>query len=54
MDNVLFIDRIESVNDMYSIRENEHCEIVKVPYTDFLSGNITPASTRALIDCDLT
>lgn len=36
LDGVLFIDRIENVNDLYTIRENEHGEMVKVPYTDIL------------------
>ncbi|MDO9547087.1 MAG: peptide deformylase [Pelolinea sp.] len=38
LDGVLFIDRIESVNDLYIIRENERSEMAKVPYTDILSG----------------
>jgi hypothetical protein len=50
---VLFINRIESVNDLYTIRENECGEMVKVPYTDILCGHETPCSTGALIGGEL-
>lgn len=37
LDGVLFIDRIENLNDLYTIRENEHGEIIKTRYTDSFS-----------------
>jgi len=49
LDGVLFIDRIESVNDLYTIRENERGEMVKVPYTDISDGHENSGSTGALI-----
>lgn len=36
LDGVLFIDRIESLNDLYTIHENKRGEMVKVPYTEIL------------------
>ena len=33
LDGVLFIDRIESIRDLYTIRENERGEMVRVPVT---------------------
>jgi len=49
LDGVLFIDRIEGVNDLYTIRENERGEMVKAPYTDILSGHENLGFTGALI-----
>ena len=31
LDGVLFIDRVESVDDLYRVREDEHGELVRVP-----------------------
>jgi len=31
LDGVLFIDRIESIQDLYQVRENENGELVRVP-----------------------
>lgn len=31
LDGVLFIDRIENINDLYRVRKNEHGESVRVP-----------------------
>lgn len=53
LDGVLFIDRIENVNDLYTIRENERGEMVKVPYTDILSGHENSGSTGAFVGGDL-
>ncbi len=53
LDGVLFIDRIEGVNDLYTNRENERGEIIKVPYTDISSGHENPDSTCTLIGGDL-
>jgi peptide deformylase len=53
LDGVLFIDRIESGNDLYTIRENEDGEMVKDPYTDILSRYENPGSTGALTNGDL-
>ena len=53
LDGVLFIDRIESVNDLYTIRENEGGEMVKVPYADILSRYKNPGCTGALTNGDL-
>ena len=33
LDGVLFIDRIENPQDLYTIRENERSEMVRVPVT---------------------
>jgi peptide deformylase len=52
LDGVLFIDRIESVNDLYSIRENERGEMVKVTDTDILSGREKSGNAGALIGGD--
>ncbi|MBN1303644.1 MAG: peptide deformylase [Anaerolineales bacterium] len=34
LDGVLFIDRIESLRDLYTIRENERGEMVRMPVTE--------------------
>lgn len=39
LDGVLFIDRIESVNDLYTIRKNTRGELVVVPFSDNLRRN---------------
>lgn len=33
LDGVLFIDRIENWDDLYTVRNNEHGELVQVPVT---------------------
>jgi peptide deformylase len=52
LDVVLFIDRIESVNDLYTIRENERGEMVKVPYTNILSEHENSGNAGAFIGGD--
>ena len=52
LDGVLFIDRIESVNDLYAIRENERGEIVKVPYANILSEHENSGNAGAFIGGD--
>jgi len=52
LDGVLFIDRIESVNDLYTIRENERGEIVKVPYANILSEHENSGNAGAFIGGD--
>jgi peptide deformylase len=38
LDGVLFIDRIETTKDLYTIQENERGEMVKISYDQLLSG----------------
>ena len=52
LDGVLFINRIESVNDLYTIRENERGEIVKVPYANILSEHENSGNAGAFIGGD--
>lgn len=49
LDGVLFIDRIESAKDLYSVRENEHGEMIKVPYEEILRRNGAFYSIDSLI-----
>ncbi|NMC84355.1 MAG: peptide deformylase [Anaerolineaceae bacterium] len=42
LDGVLFIDRIESVNDLYTIRKNTRGELVVVPFSDNFRRNENP------------
>jgi peptide deformylase len=53
LDGVLFIDRIESVHDLYTIRENERGEMVKVPYTNILSEHENFGNASAFVGRDL-
>lgn len=52
LDGVLFIDRIKSVNDLYTIRENEHGEMVRVPYANIFSEHKKSGKTGAFIGGD--
>lgn len=52
LDGVLFIDRIKSVNDLYTIRENEHGEMVRVPYANIFSEQENFGNTGAFIGGD--
>ena len=52
LDGVLFIDRIKSVNDLYTIRENERGEMVRVPYTNIFSEHKNSGKTGAFIGGD--
>jgi len=53
LDGVLFIDRIESVQDLYTIRENERGEMVRVPFTNILNEHENFGNASALIGGDL-
>ena len=52
LDGVLFIDRIKSVNDLYTIRENERGEMVRVPYANIFSEHKKSGKTGAFIGGD--
>lgn len=52
LDGVLFIDRIKSVNDLYTIRENEHGEMVRVPYANIFNERKNSGKTGAFIGGD--
>ncbi len=52
LDGVLFIDRIKSVNDLYTIRENERGEMVRVPYANIFSEHKNSGKTGAFIGGD--
>lgn len=52
LDGVLFIDRIKSVNDLYTIRENERGEMVRVPYANIFSEQENFGNTGAFIGGD--
>ncbi len=45
LDGVLFIDRIKSVNDFDTIRENERGEMVRVPYANIFSEHKNSGKT---------
>jgi len=53
LDGVLFIDRIESAKDLYTIRENERGEMVKVPYDVIFHRHENFESIDALIGKNL-
>lgn len=52
LDGVLFIDRIKSVNDLYTIRENERGEMVRVPYANIFNEHKNSGKTGAFIGGD--
>ena len=52
LDGVLFIDRIKSVNDLYTIRENERGEMVRVPYANIFNEYKNSGKTGAFIGGD--